>query len=321
MMPWKFDGASTKGGTGARRDWVDEGNVPIYIFQEEPDRVRFLLEEPDFAAIAEERSVTPDEAQEIAYTQLMWERWYMPVPQWEHVIPSIPGKRYFSTQACLGMQVCPMCAENQAAKDRGVAENKMLPFPVRKRFLAPAWVSRLNKVLWVKQSQEFWEEVGQYIEKNGTDIEFDIYKTGKGFNTKYKSIYVGKAKGKAKEPELAPDEMDFTPSDEDMARKLGQETSNPTSGASSGGGARKTEKPKSSSDDSSDDTGEETKPSALSGDSEDPGEFVIPFGSHKGKSVRELFDSGEVQYLQFLESRSSGLVQETVSAFLKEEMG
>jgi hypothetical protein len=321
-MPWKFDGASTKGGgTGAKRDWVDEGNVPVYIFQTEPDRVRFLLEDPDFAKIAEDRGITLDEAQEIAFTQLLWERWIMPVPQWEHVIPSIPGKRYFSTQACLGMQTCPLCAENQEAKENGVTENKMLPFPVRKRFLAPAWVPRLKKVLWVKQSQEFWEEVGQYIEKNGTDIEFDIYKMGKGFNTKYKSIYVGKAKGKPQEPDLAPDEMDFRPSEEDMARKLGQAAANPTAGATSGGGEKKSAKPSTSSDDSSEDTGAETKPSGPSGDSEDPGDFVIPFGSHKGKSVRELFDSGEVQYLQFLESRSSGLVQETVSAFLKEEMG
>ena len=101
------------------------------------------------------------------------------------------------------MRICPLCAENQGAKENGITENKMLPYPVRKRFIAPAWVSRLKKVLFVKQSQEFWEEVGMYIDQNGLDIEFDIYKTGKGFNTKYKAIYIGKAKTKTKAPDLS----------------------------------------------------------------------------------------------------------------------
>lgn len=298
-MAWRFDGSGTKG-SGVRRDWIEEGNVPVYMFQSEPDRVRFLLEEPNVEEVAEKRNMTMEEAAEMVFTEGIWDRWIQPVPQWEHIIPAIPGKRFFSTQACIGMRTCPLCAENQEAKDNGITENKMLPYPVRKRFIAPAWVPRLKKVLYVKQSQEFWEEVGMYTDQNGLDIEFDIYKTGKGFSTKYKAIYIGKSKAKAKVPDLGPKELDFIPKKEDVDRKLGSMPEFP---------------PKEESEE------EESKEEKWENPFEtgDPGGFVIPFGSHKGKSIQELFDSGEVQYLQFLESRSSGLVQEQVSAFLKEQ--
>ncbi len=276
---WKFN-SDTKG-AGVKKDWIQEGNVPVYLIGQEPDRVKFLLEMPDVQQYAKDNKVPVEEAEEILFTKVLWEKWIMPVPFWEHTIPAIPGERFFSTKICPGMQVCKLCSENNISKHNGVTENKMLPYPVRKRYIAPIYNLRLKKVLYLKQSQEFFEEIGAYIAKNGVDVEFDIYKVGKGFNTKYKAIFVGPSKIK-EEATLKPLELDF----ED-----GTEQPQPE--------PKKELEPKKGID--------------------SVGDFVLSFGSHKGKSLQEIMDMGQSDYIEFLSTKSTGVVQEMAEKFLKEQ--
>ena len=346
-MAWNFKDQGSKG-TGIARDFSLEGNVPVYIFREEQDRVRFLIEPFDVKVIAKKLKLSQDEAEEHIYTKMLWQEWVMPVGVWEHTIPAVPQKRFFSTHVCPGMQICPMCAKNNEAKESGVTENKLLPYPVRKRFIAPIWSYRLKRVVYLKQNQDFYEEINAYIDKNGLDIDFDIWRVGKGFNTKYKSVFLGKSEQTIDElaPELIlPGDMIWNDADE-IDRKMSGRQRNDSSIISEDPGdsiSKTTIEESSENEEEKSETVSENSSHGvpLSGKTKttktkneissgkeiigdvafDLGSFVIPFGSHKGKNLHEIFDNGDLAYLEFLETRSSGSVQEAVSAFLKEQVG
>lgn len=303
-MSWKFENT---GGRGVRKDWVQEGNVPLYIFKTESDHIRFLVKDFDIGKIARSKKISKEEAEEYAYTNLLWEKWIMPVPLWEHTIPGIQGVRYFSVAACAGLQKCPLCAENNVAKEKGVTDNKMLPYSVRKRFVVPIWSYRLEKLLYLKQSQDFFEEIASYIDKHGINIDFDVFKTGKGFNTKYKAIFLGEAQLKDLDVKpMLPGKVSMILDAETLAKRLGEAPSFEP---------EEIEKEKAESKNKEeDDDFEDDIPVT---DDEDPGVFELPFGSHKGQTLRELFELGERNYLDFLKTKSSGVVQQKVTAFLE----
>ena len=338
-MAWNFDGQGSKG-TGVARDFIQEGNVPIYLIKQEADRIRFLTVPFDVAKIAKSKKISKDEAEELIHTDLIWKSWLMPISVWEHTIPAIPNKRYFSTQVCPGMQVCPLCAQNSIDIENGVTENKMKSFPVRKRFVVPIWSYRLKRILFFKQGQDLLEEMGVYINKNGPDIDFDVWKTGKGFNTKYKAIFLGDAEISTDDcgpVEIQPDELEWF-DEEALGKKLGgiikSSTSSPNTESREAGPEEpptesepsETEEPASSVKTvpmETEKTIGTTKPSMTSSGEGDPGSFSVPFGSHKGETLQELFDSGKVgmAYLKFLEERASGPAQEMAQAFLAEQAG
>lgn len=296
-MAWDIEGTKTSRGSSA--DWVQEGNIEVFIFKNDAKRCRFLTKPIDLDQVMSEHQVSREEAQELVASSLMWEEWLMPIGIWEHTIPSIPGKRYFSTAPASREPNNPLAVANEEARKSGVSENKMLPFPLRKRFIVPAYFYEYEKVLFVKQSQEFFEEIATYINRQGHMIDFDIYKQGKGFQTKYKAIYIGESKDQRPVEEfdiLAPKEVNMEISEEELRKKLGETPPFPPT-----------------DDEPKQETASQEQKQASSGDA---GEFVMPFGSHKGKSLAQIADEGNREYLEFLKENSAGHVQQKVAEFL-----
>ena len=158
--------------------------------------------------------------------------------------------------------------DNDSARENGVEENKLLPYPIAKKFFVPAYVPSLKRVLFVKNTEQFFEDIGTYINKHGSNSAFELSKSGKGFSTRYKAIYDGPAEPLPKELEyLSPRELDPTISDDDVKKAM--------SGQGSGPKIRN----------------EETTDAPAQGASDNPADFKIPFGTHKGKSIKEVYDS------------------------------
>lgn len=286
-MGWNMDNQGGKSSSG--QAFVKEGNIDVFMFSEKETKVRFLTENVDIEQIMEEKKITREEAVEYVNTELIFKKWIMPISYWEHTIPQIQGQRYFSTQICQGKRACPLCFENEAAKNNGVTENKLLPYPVRKRFYVPAYFYDLQKVLFVKASQDYFEEIAKYINKNDGPVDFEIYRSGKGFGTKYHSTFIGAASNKEKiEVGLSPEELDFTATEKEIQDKIS---------------TRGFVKHDSES-------GETT-------DTGSAGDFKIPFGEHKGKSIHEVYQIDE-KYINFLLENSSGVIQDKVKAYLDE---
>ncbi len=288
---WNMDGAG-KGASSRTQGYVEEGNIKVYLFSDKETRVRFLTENVSLEQVMLERKLTKEQAEEYILTELLWERWIQPIANWEHTVPEVKGQRYFTTVACQGKRDCILCEANDEARNNGVTENKMLPYPVRKRFFVPAWFYDMKTVLFVKASQDFFEDVAIYINKEQGPIDFGIYKTGRGFNTKYKVVRVGASPQLDKEAikfAMKPSEVSFIESPETIAKKL-------TLG-----------RIEQSSDKPID------KPSSGAAPSQE--NFVIPFGVHKGKTIKEVY-TVDPPYVEFLKANSSGLVQEKVKEFL-----
>lgn len=302
-MAWDLDGQKPKSGSGQSADWVEEGNIEVFVFKQEPKRCRFLTEPVDLEKLMSEQQLSREQAQEYVNTELMWQQWIMPIGMWEHVIPQIPGQRYFSTIPASRDPENPITKANEQARQNGTTENKMLPFPLRKRFLVPAYFYGYDKVLFVKQSEEFFKDVAEYINRQGHMIDFDLYKEGKGFQTKYKAMFVGEAENKdpvSNFEMLAPNEINMEPAEEEIQRKLGN-TSKSKSSVNQNKGT------------------EEAKPQEAKAEPEtsgEAGEFVMPFGSHKGKTLQQIWDEGNTEYLEFIRDNSAGAVQKSVAAYL-----
>lgn len=271
-----------KQNSGSRQGWVKEGNIDVFLFKQDPERVKFLTEDIDINKIMSEKKMTREQAQEYVEIELMFKKWIRPIGHWEHIIPSIPNQRFFSTIPCQGNS-CILCDENGKAKSNGVTENKLLPYPMRKRFIVPAYFYSLERVLFVKQTEEFFKDIAVYIDRQGSDIMFDIFKEGKGFNTRYKSIYIGSSDSVPKIDLIPPEQIDLTISDEVILKAIGNTIPDFPPKEENGG---------------------------------DAGAFEFPFGSYKGHTVKQVYDMGEIDYLNFLKENSSGLVQKKVAEFL-----
>lgn len=302
-MAWNLN--DQKSGSQSNKEWIQEGNIETFVFKEESILVHPIVEPIDINAIMAEQKITNDEAIEYVNTKLYKEKWIMPTSMWEHVIPSIPGKRYFSTFACQGSERCKGCIENEAAKLRGIEENKLLPFPYRKRFLLPFWIYNYNRFLFVKQTQDFFEDMSAYFDKHGFEIDFEFYKTGKGFSTKYKLMYSGPTKFNKEELNknkvLLPNEIDLFISDEELDKKVYNNNSN---------------KNKSSNQENIQPIGQSVNQNNSS-NSDSVGDFVIPFGTHKDKTIKQIDLEGNTDYLNFMLTNSTGLIQQKVKEYLE----
>lgn len=304
--------------SAASQGFVQEGNVFLFVFPDKPTKVRFLTEDVDIEQVMKEQNLVREAAQEYVATRLCFEKWVMPIAKWEHQIKEIPGKRYFSTAVCLGRNTCPMCAENERDRQNGVTENKMLSYPVRKRFLVPVYVYDLNRVLILRAAEDFINDVAKYIGRQGINSDFEVWKEGKGFNTKYKSAFLGVGERLDIDPSAipAPGSLDFSLTPEELARRIDGGGSRPSTPRSEPPAA--TQQPPAAQPAPQAATGRETVDvearvvPAAGG----PGDFVIPFGSHKGRTVKQVFDLGETEYLTFLAKNASGAAKDAACTFL-----
>lgn len=317
--------------------FVQEGNIEIYLMTDKETRVRFLTEAIDVEFLMHERKQTREEVEEYIRTELLMEKWLFPVSHWEHTIPQIPNVRYFSTIACLGRKSCQLCDENDKARANGVTENKQLPYPVRKRFLVPAYFYEMDRILFVKQGQEFFEDIATYVDKNpGQALDFGIYKTGRGLSTKYKSVFLGPSQKIKKKLTVgvAPKDLDFSSMYDDLDMKLGGRSAQKPSPSTYTPPVAQTPVPAQQGQGQAQGAPAPATPAQVLDQAlaqppvappvappprNEAGDFVIPFGSHKGKTIREIYIIDQ-QYVDFLKENSSGLLQDKVAEFLKSEI-
>lgn len=292
---WNLD--AQQNSKGASKEYVREGNIDVYVFSTNKTRVRFLTEKVDIEKIMSEQKITRELAEEYVKTDLIYQKWIMPISTWEHIIPSIQGERFFSTVACPGKNSCEvLCAENEAARERGVDENRLLPYPVRKRFLVPAYFYELNRILFVKNNQDFFDDIAYYINDNDGPLDFEIYKTGKGFNTKYKAKFAGKSID-VEIPKLTimPKDLELTETKEAIMKKIALKTPKASKGFT-----------KSNSVDTT---------SKVEQDNDDPGSYVFTFRGYKGKTIEEVYKINP-SYIDFIVENSSGMVKKKAEDFL-----
>lgn len=299
-MGWSGYNDRQGGSSGNQDGYVEEGNVKKYLFTESPRRVRFLTEDVTVEDLMSEAGLTREEAEDRLFTKVANERWIMPFSYWEHQIKEIPGKRFFSTAACRGRSKCQMCADNDREREQGVGENKLLPYPVRKRFMVPAYVYDLDMVLFVVCNEEFFNDVANYVNRHGSKSDFEIWKVGKGLQTKYKSAYVGPSDDRTIDGEYpSPQEVNLLCDDEELRRRI------------EGGKPRARGAPAQ----------QQARPAAQDAQSvpsnRGAGDFEVTFGTHKGKTLKQLFDLGEREYIEFLAKNSAGVVQSSAKAFLE----
>jgi len=301
-MAWNLGAES---GSGKSSVSVVEGNIEVFLFSESPTTIKFLTEDISVEQVMSERNVPREQATEILNTQIVRERWIQPQSYWEHSIPSIPGIRFYSTVPCSGSRNgCVLCAQNQQKKDSGISENKLLPFPVRKRFLVPAYFYELGRVLFVRGNEDFFKDVGAYLNKNGSDSSFDIWKTGKGFETKYKAIYGGKADPidpAATKGLVTPSKVDIFLDSQEIERRIAVRSVQ--------AGSVQEHQPDRK-------TQTEGQERAIESKENDASSFFIPFGTHKGHTLSQILDLGDMKYIEFLRDNGSGVVKTKASEFL-----
>jgi hypothetical protein len=311
---------------GANQGFVVEGKVPIFSFSETETKVRFLTESVEVEDLMSKNGWAREQAEDFVNTKLIHEKWIMPVTRWEHSIKEIPGKRFFTTVVCRGRQACELCAENEAAKENGVTENKLLPYGVRKRFYVPAWFYDLKRVLFVRGAEDFFDDIASYIGKNGPDSDFGIWKVGRGFNTKYKSVFLGVGAPMDVDWSAipAPKDLDFSLDEEEWRRRIdggpGARTARPDA-APAAQAAREPVQPRADAAAVPPSSPEIPKHGAVDvavrpAGPESTADFVVPFGSHKGKTFKQLFDLGETDYIKFLADQGAGLVKQKATDYL-----
>jgi len=287
--------------TGGKKEsvgYVEEGNIKKYLFNSEPTRVRFLTEDISPEDLMAEFKITREEAEDKLFTKVANEHWIMPYSYWEHQIKEIPGKRYFATAACGGRGHCALCVDNDADRANGINENKLLTYPVRKRFMVPAWFYDLKLVLFVIGNEEFFNDIATYVNKHGSASDFTIWKMGTGLNTKYKSAYDGKAElvDISTLDVISPAGVNITVNEVELNRRIsgGKPSQNSTSTPASA-----------------------PAPAPAPAPASNTGSFEITFGSHKGKTLQQLYDLGDQEYIEFLVKNSAGMVQEAAKAFME----
>lgn len=298
------DFADSSSGMDSNLGYVEEGNIKKFRFTSSSQRVRFLTEDVDIEQVMADQGMTREEAVDYINHNIGRKKWLAPKSFWEHSVKSIPNQRYFSTIACVGKAMCPCCAENEKAREQGVTENKMLPYPVRKRFVCPAYVYDLKMVLYVVGAEDFFTNIAKYIGKYGTDIDFEISKEGKGFDTKYNAFFLGKSTEELPDLDmLSPADVDLFCGEEEARRKMAGGISKPKSPVHG-------EEPRVITDE---------KPSTdpVESSSASNGEFKMPFGTHKGKTFAEIEQIDGRDYIKFLAENSVGTVQAEAEKYLK----
>ena len=307
------DFADSSSGVTSNLGYVEEGNIKKFKFTTQAQRVRFLTEDVNVKQDISEQKMSREEAVDYINRTIGREKWLAPKSFWEHSIKSIPNQRFFSTVACVGKTGCLCCAENEKARAQGVTENKMLPYPVRKRFVCPAYVYDLKMVLYVVGAEDFFSSVAKYIEKNGSDIDFELSKEGKGFDTTYSAFFLGKATEKLPDLKvIAPADIDLFCGEEEARRRMTGGTSKPKSPVH---GEEPRTRPTAEEDRETDrkfDNMKNVEPSPKT----EGGEFKIPFGTHKGKTFAEIEQIDGRDYIKFLSENSVGTVQIEAEKYL-----
>lgn len=305
------DFADSSSGITSSLGYIEEGNVKKFKFTTQAQRVRFLTEDVDVEQIMFEQKMSREEAVDYINRTIGREKWLAPKPFWEHSIKSIPNQRFFSTVACLGKTMCLCCAENEKARAQGVTENKMLPYPVRKRFVCPAYVYDLKMVLYVVGAEDFFSSVAKYIEKNGSDIDFELSKEGKGFDTTYSAFFLGKATEKLPDVKVIPPaDIDLFCGEEEARRRMTGGTSTPKSPVHGEESRITTDEKPSVNPNFNNMKNTEPLPKA------EGGEFKMPFGTHKGKTFAEIEQIDGRDYIKFLSENSVGTVQIEAEKYL-----
>ena len=302
------DFADSSGMVTSNLGYVEEGNVKKFKFTETAQRVRFLTEDVDVEQIMAEQKMSREEAVDFINRTIGREKWLAPKSFWEHSVKSIPNQRFFSTIVCVGKTGCTCCAENEKARAQGVTENKLLPYPVRKRFICPAYVYDLKMVLYVVGTEDFYKQVGAYIGKFGADTDFELSKSGKGFDTTYNVIFSGKSNPLPENLKvISPADIDLYCGDEEAHRRMTGGVSKPKSPVH---GEEPTRIPTAEEDRETDRKFDEM------GKTESNGEFKMPFGSHKGKTLAEIEQVDGRDYIEFLAENSVGTVQIEAKKYL-----
>lgn len=305
------DFADSSSGVTSNLGYIEEGNIKKFKFTTQAQRVRFLTEDVDVEQVMSEQKMSREEAVDYINRTIGREKWLAPKSFWEHSIKSIPNQRFFSTVACVGKTGCLCCAENEKARAQGVTENKMLPYPVRKRFVCPAYVYDLKMVLYVIGAEDFFSSVAKYIEKNGSDIDFELSKEGKGFDTTYSAFFLGKATEKLPDIKvIAPADIDLFCGEEEARRRITGGTSKPKSPAH---GEEPRRAPTAEEDRETDRNFDNMK--SVEHKTEG-GEFKMPFGTHKGKTFAEIEQIDGRDYIKFLSENSVGTVQIEAEKYL-----
>jgi hypothetical protein len=189
----------------------------------------------------------------------------------------------------------------------------MLPYPVRKRFVCPAYVYDLKMVLYVIGAEDFYSSVAKYIEKNGSDIDFELSKEGKGFDTTYSAFFLGKATEELPKLDiLSPADVDLFCGEEEARRRMTGGTSKPKSLIH---GEEPRRMPTAEEDRETDrkfDNMKKVEPPSKT----ESGEFKMPFGTHKGKTFAEIEQVDGRDYIKFLSENSVGTVQIEAEKYL-----
>jgi len=261
------------------RGFVTEGNVSTLLLRKEHRRVQFLFEVFNPKPY-EKKGMSEEEIKELFQSKLKWETWYEPVSHWEHSV--VEGGK-FSATACSGTG-CKFCIKNDVAKKNGVEENKMLPYPMRLRYALPAWVYDFERLLFIKQASQFFEEVGAYVDKHGSAIDFEVYKIGAGLDTQYKSIFLEKAEPITGIDVMLPNELNFIAAENRDFKEFAEEGAANNHGSSAGS-------------------------------------FVIDFGDYKDRTLKEIWDSGDKAFLEFLAMKTTGTLKKKADQFLSEMEG
>lgn len=307
------DFADSSSGVTSNLGYIEEGNIKKFRFTTQAQRVRFLTEDVDVEQVVSEQKMSREEAVDYINRTIGREKWLAPKSFWEHSIKSIPNQRFFSTVACVGKTGCLCCAENEKARAQGVTENKMLPYPVRKRFVCPAYVYDLKMVLYVIGAEDFFSGVAKYIGKYGSDVDFELSKEGKGFDTTYGAFFLGKATEKLPDIKvIAPADIDLFCGEEEARRRMTGGTSKPKSPVH---GEEPRRMPTAEEDREFDrkfDSMKDAEPSPKA----EGGEFKMPFGTHKGKTFAEIEQIDGRDYIKFLSENSVGTVQIEAEKYL-----
>ena len=289
-MSWENFG-DTKSSSNA--GYVLEGNIKKFIFTDSPQRVRFLTQDVDIEQVMSDNHMSREEAKDFIARNISANTWVMPKSYWEHSIKSIQGQRFFSTVACIGKNKCLLCLENDKFRSMsgGMVENKLLPYPIRRRFLVPAWVYDLKQVLYVTGSEDFFNSVARYVNRHGTNVDFELLKRGKGFDTKYEVVFLGESKEPLPQYEaLKPCEVDLYCGDDECKRRIAGEK-------------------KQNANFVLEPNVEPVQPAIN-------GEFVVPFGTHKGKTFEQIELTDGIEYIKFLAENSTGVVQSEAQKYL-----
>ncbi len=221
----------------------------------------------------------------------------LPFGSWWHRMKEDATKgRKYHDWLCIGQfRNCPLCIENGAyeaanpAAEGKKVENKLKPWPMKKKTDVNAWSYEMNKVVIISLGNDLWDKLKTIEEAKGKDIDqFDVMLTrkGQGITTTYDAVpmdevafslpegnFLFDLEAETAKSERGADELNEVISG-DFDRKQGQDGGQRQAGAPAGGDVN----------------------AAMA--------VVMTFGAHAGRTLGDVFKS-EPNYLTWLMSNST----------------